>query len=328
MTVHLIEKDSTAELFAAACADLLAGGTEVSPRGMLTREILGAELCLTMPRCRLIGPASGRLINPAFAVAEALWILSGSDGSWIFGYNRALHQYADRGTLQGAYGPRIRRWAGVIDQLDHVRRTLETDPASRQGVVQIYDPVRDTRGHRDVPCTLNYRFYVRDGRLDMHTTMRSQDVWLGLPYDLFTVTVIQELMAGWLGVAVGVLRHTVDSLHLYKQHFDAAGVVPADLSASEPMGPLAVAWENLDDVLAAVITDGNLPQGTAPMWSTFAKVLASYRAWTSGDRSGARDVASAVTAHGEDEGAGLGRTLLAWYDHLDAARAEKAGAAA
>ncbi len=50
----------------------------------------------------------------------------------------------------------------------------------------------------------------------MHTTMRSQDLWLGFPYDIFTATLIQELLAGWLEVGVGEYHHHVDSLHLYE----------------------------------------------------------------------------------------------------------------
>jgi len=115
-----------------------------------------------------------------------LWILSGSDDPWIYRYNRALVEYTDGGVLRGAYGPRIRRWRGRVDQLDHVRRLLRRDPDSRQAVIQVYDPVKDTRGYRDVPCTVSYRFFLRSGRLRMHTTMRSNDVWLGLPYDQLT----------------------------------------------------------------------------------------------------------------------------------------------
>jgi thymidylate synthase len=76
-------------------------------------------------------------------------------------------------------------------------------------------PARDLTDQRDIPCTLGYRFYVRDTRLHMHTTMRSQDTWLGLPYDLFATTTVMELMAGWLDVDLGGYHHHVDSLHLY-----------------------------------------------------------------------------------------------------------------
>jgi thymidylate synthase len=301
--------DSANELFATVCRAVVNDGREVSPRGIATREILGADLCLTQPRRRFIDLPPARVLNPAFAIAEALWILSGSDDIWIFKYNKNLTRYADEGRLQGAYGPRMRRWAGVIDQLDGVRQTLGRDPDSRQGVIQLYDPVRDTRGHRDVPCTLGYRFFVRSGRLDMFTTMRSQDAWLGLPYDLFATTLLHELMAGWLGVDLGTYHHHVDSLHLYQEYLDAATRLPEAVAESEPMDPLTVAWNGLPALLSGVI-GGDAPQDTSAGWATFAAVMASYRLWSDGDRDQARSSASTI-----DDG--LGAALRRWYDRLE-----------
>lgn len=213
---------SASELFTAACQAVLLNGRVVCPRDLTTTEVIGAHLCLTNPRRRLVDIPPVRVINPAFAVAEALWILSGSDAPWIFDYNDRLRIYADDGVLRGAYGPRLRRWDGQIDQLDAVRQQLIEDRDSRRGVIQLYDPSRDHRGYRDVPCTLGYRFFIRDGRLIMHTSMRSQDLWLGFPYDIFTTTLIHELMAGWLGVELGEYHHHVDSLHLYADNAEAA----------------------------------------------------------------------------------------------------------
>jgi thymidylate synthase len=309
---------SANELYAAACHAVDRHGVVVSPRGLPTTEVLGAHLCLTDPRRRLVDLPPTRVINPAFAVAETLWILSGSDEQWIFDYNRALTRYTDNGRLQGAYGPRMRRWAGRVDQLDQVRRLLARDPDSRQGVIQLFDPERDTRGHRDVPCTLGYRFFLRSGRLRMHTTMRSQDLWLGFPYDIFAATLLQELMAGWLGVEVGEYHHYVDSLHLYAAHAQAAAGLPAQAERSVSMPAIGVEWVGLSDLLSDVIA-GCAPSNAGAGWTMFAAVMASYRAWTSGDREQAR--ASAASTSGV-----LGRALERWYDHINVA--PRAGSAA
>ncbi|MEO6082996.1 MAG: thymidylate synthase [Umezawaea sp.] len=296
------------ELFVAACQAVRHDGVTVSPRGMATTEVLGAHLCLTDPRRRLVDLPPARVINPAFAVAEALWILSGSDDPWIFQYNRALTRYTDDGRLQGAYGPRMRRWHGRVDQLDQVRQLLARDPDSRQGVIQLFDPDRDTRGHRDVPCTLGYRFFVRNGRLQMHTTMRSQDVWLGFPYDVFVATLLQELLAGWLGVEVGEYHHFVDSLHLYDAHTPSAASLPAHPEPSPLTPPIGVEWERLSGLLSEVIA-GCAPPDAGEVWATFAAVMASYRAWAGGDREQARAGAAATPGY-------LGRALQRWYDLL------------
>ncbi|MGN9764273.1 thymidylate synthase [Micromonospora sp. SD12] len=304
----VLTADSASELFAAACQAVLLNGKLVAPRDLTTTEVVGAHLCLTNPRRRLVAVAPIRVINPAFAVAEALWILSGSDDPWIFDFNDNLRRYADDGVLQGAYGPRIRRWDGSVDQLDTVVRKLTVDRQSRQAVVQIFDPARDHRGYRDVPCTLGYRFFIRQGRLVMHTSMRSQDLWLGFPYDIFATTLLHELMAGWLGVEVGEYHHHVDSLHLYAEHAPAA----AECLHHEPivteMEPIAVTWPSLDAVLAQIIgSEGNMSDGTP--WDTFGQVLTSYRKWKLGERDLARKFA-------HDTPGPLGASLVAWYQHL------------
>jgi thymidylate synthase len=281
---------------------------------MATTEILGAHLRLTQPRRRFVDVPPLRLLNPAFAVAEALWILSGSDDDWIFQYNRALTRYADDGVLRGAYGPRMRRWNG-IDQLDRTRQLLQHDPDSRQAVIQLYDPQRDTLGHRDVPCTLGYRFYLRRGRLHMHTTMRSQDVWLGFPYDIFTNTLIQELLAGWLGAELGEYHHHIDSLHLYAEHASAAEQLAHDPDPSPVMPEVAIPWNIADQVLRNTITAPPTRGLTGP-WSAFADILASYRAWTTGHRNHART----MLAHTDSD---LARALERWYDHLASIQAEQ-----
>jgi thymidylate synthase len=260
------------------------------------------------PRRRFVDVPPVRVLNPAFAVAEALWILVGSDDPWIFDYNRALRRYADDGRLQGAYGPRLRRWQGAVDQLAQVRDLLRRDPDSRQAIVQLFDPGRDHRGYRDVPCTLGYHFLVRGGRLHMYTTMRSQDLWLGFPYDVFTATILQELLAGWLRVELGTYHHRVDSLHLYDKDVALASQLgPAEPSAR--MARLAVPWESFQDVLANALANRPL-DAVSGMWRAFAEILASYRAWGAGDRDEARSRAAAV-------GGDLGSALERWYQRLD-----------
>lgn len=307
--MYAVTSDSANDLYQIVCRDVLGNGQRAAPRGMATTELLAARLCLTQPRRRFVAVAPARRLNPAFAVAEALWILSGSDESWIFDYNRSLEQFADDGRLQGAYGPRMRRWRGEVDQLDYVRRLLARDPDSRQAVIQLYDPQLDTRGNRDVPCTLNYRFLVRHGRLDMHTTMRSNDVWLGLPYDIFTATLLQELMAGWLGVKLGCYYHHVDSLHLYERDYESAARVAAmTVTASPAMPTIEAPAEGFTDFLDAVVA-GTPTSDANGIWWDLAAVLNSYRLWVGGDRPTARIAACGVEGD-------LGRALRDWYEHL------------
>ncbi|WP_017601116.1 thymidylate synthase [Nocardiopsis lucentensis] len=308
-----IEAASANELFSAAAHTVMSEGSPVAPRGGATREVLGAHLLLRDPRRRLISAPPIRILNPAFAVAEAVWILSGSDDAWIFDYNRRLAEFADDGVLRGAYGPRLRRWRGVIDQLDRVRHLLLEDPDTRRAVIQLYDPGLDSAPNKDVPCTLGFRFFLRDGRLRMHTTMRSQDLWLGFCYDVFTFSVLHELMAHWVGAELGEYHHHVDSLHLYAEHWDAALRLPTAPAPSPRSAPLAVAWEDLDTTLARTRTGGPpLPAA----WDQFAWTMHSYRLWKAGNHGEARNLALAIPG-------ALGADLTTWYDHLTRRRNER-----
>lgn len=296
--------DSVAELFAGA-VDLARDGRPTSPRGMATREVLDVGIRLTQPRARLfVGPPS-RILNPAFAVAETVWILSGSDAPWIFEFNGRLEQYADDGVLRGAYGPRMRRWGGAVDQLRRVIEILTEDPDSRRALIQLYDPARDTAGHRDVPCTLGFQFHLRQGRLDMTTSMRGQDVWIGLPYDVFFYTVLHELVAGWLGAELGEFRHHVGSLHIYDRDLERAEAMTA-VTALPTMPDLTAGWDGFDDLLARV--QAGDATGHAD-WDAMSSTMRSYRLWKQGRREEAQAVA-------DDADGPLREAMALWYGKL------------
>jgi hypothetical protein len=79
----LIRGETISQIYPVVLRQILERGTNVAPRGLPTIEVLGCQLRLERPRARVLH-ATGRIINPAFAVAEAVWILSGSDEPWIY----------------------------------------------------------------------------------------------------------------------------------------------------------------------------------------------------------------------------------------------------
>jgi thymidylate synthase len=294
------------DLYLRTVGRILRAGRPVSPRGEPTIELFPAQLVLTHPRARVL-TVEGRIINPAFAAAEALWVVSGSDSPWIYDFNSRLTAFADDGVLRGAYGPRLRRWSGHIDQLAYVRDTILHDPDTRRAVIQLFDPAATSTAHKDVPCTVGYRFLLRDGRLNMFVTMRSQDAWLGLPYDIFTNTVLHELMAGWVGAALGTYHHFVDSLHLYARDLTAARRLRATGSDHEPTDPpLTVSWEQRDALFADACA--GTVRGDDGLRS-LALCVRSYRHWKQGDRGAARAMADDIPGD-------LGVALRRWYAHL------------
>jgi thymidylate synthase len=186
-----------------------------------TREVLQASILITDPRERWV---VSRLppINVAFALIEVLWILSGrNDSSLPVAFNKALPKYAGLGaTFHGAYGHRLRKHFGV-DQFERAFESLRANPESRQVVLQLWDaradlPTRDgIPAAADIPCNVLSMLKVRDGALYWTQILRSNDVHLGLPYNLVQFTMLQEILAGWLGLKVGHYMHVADSLHAY-----------------------------------------------------------------------------------------------------------------
>lgn len=267
---------SAGDVFLRSVRAVLAKGAPVSPRLTPTRELTGVQLRVLKPKARLVGPETGRRINPAFAVAEALWIIGGSDDPWIHEYNSQLHRFVGNGSPPGAYGPRVRRWGpNSKDQLLSAYQCLVNDPDSRRAVIQVFDPAIDPGTGIDVPCTLSYRFLARSSKLHMFVTMRSQDVWLGLPYDIFSATVIMEVLANWLGIGLGECTVSVDSLHLYERDIaktaSTTGRVASDRDA---LRALSTQPSDLDPTIQHVLTDSaHLTEG----WQDAARILSSHR---------------------------------------------------
>jgi thymidylate synthase len=230
-----------------------------SGRRLPTRELLHVAFSIDDPRQRWVLSRSPAL-NPAFVLAEVLWILNGNDEAPLLNFwNTRLRQFAgDCNTYHGAYGRRLRSHFGV-DQLLRAVSVLRNNPDSRQVVLQIYDPAVDlpnpdgTPADSDIPCNVTSILKVRDGRLEWLQVMRSNDLHLGLPHDLVQFTTLQEILAGWIGVELGPYHQISDSLHVYQDHFDAvADSLRQDrIEIPNNNGQLAT---SMDDGLAALAT--------------------------------------------------------------------------
>jgi thymidylate synthase len=189
-----------------------------SPRGQ-TLEVVGANLWLRNVRDRLVTD-NRRKLNVGLAVLEFVTTVTGITSIKPFvSIARAFKEFeGDNGRLDGAYGGRLVTSEG--SQLKAVYEMLSVKPLSRQAVVHFHGP-EDVFGwkdyHPNVPCTQSIQFLIRHGCLDAIVTMRSNDLYLGLPYDLFNFTMIHEFLALQLGIPVGRYFHNVGTLHAYNK---------------------------------------------------------------------------------------------------------------
>ncbi|MGG6895888.1 thymidylate synthase [Rhizobium sp. BR 315] len=198
---------------------LSSGAAAVGTRGGIL-EILGVTLRIKNPLARV--SRSQDRGKPFSALGELLWYLHGSDKlEFIEPYIGRYRDDAEDGVIHGAYGPRFHAMRGDINQIGNVVRLLEENPESKRAVIQLFDAADITRRFKEIPCTTTMQFLVRDGRLYLSVTMRSNDAYLGLPHDVFCFTMLQEMMARRLQCELGEYYHYVGSMHVYDRSVEA-----------------------------------------------------------------------------------------------------------
>jgi len=217
---------------------ILTTGSMVSPRGKHTLEI--PQHTVRVPMRRPVLTVTERKLSYQFMAAEAYWILSGDETvEGIATWNQRIHAFSDDGKIFfGAYGPKI------SDQLDYVVTKLAEDQFSRQAGLTIWR--EKPKRTKDVPCTVAIFAFIRGDKLNLSVYMRSSDVWLGLPYDVFNFSMLAHLICCRLhaqkGILVspGTLYLTAASSHLYEEQWaqakelTIAAMVPSVLGLSPP----------------------------------------------------------------------------------------------
>lgn len=217
------------DAYAAVLAAILDGGRSISPRGLHTREIAPFSFVLANPRHRCITNSARRWSFP-LAIGEFCWHASGSkELTSIEYYAKRWRDYSNDGeTIRGScYGHRMFRGSATHpSQWNRIVDLLKRDPDSRRAVIDLFDATIDLDSDsKDVPCANLVQFLIREGKLLVFVSMRSNDAIWGLPYDVFLFTMFQELMAVELGLELGPYYHSATSMHLYERHFELARLI-------------------------------------------------------------------------------------------------------
>lgn len=219
--IRLPTFDGASEAVAATIRDVLDHGEVVSPRGLTTFETRDVGFRIVDIRRRVIGIPERRWSLP-LAAAELIWHRAARrDVASLARLAPQWSRFADESGLVSAscYGARIfSSGEDGVSAWDRAAHVLQKDPDTRRAMIGLADgPATDLWGSNDVSCASSLHFMIREGRLDLTVHMRSNDVMLGLPYDVFTFTALQELMAFKLNVPVGLYTHLANSMHLYER---------------------------------------------------------------------------------------------------------------
>lgn len=229
----LIQAESGSAAYKRVLSQVLASESVVSPRGLKCRELTDVTVEVKWAY-KAVPQLARRLMNPKIGAAEYCQLLAGVSclSQLDAASNGKFSQFADAGALRGAYGPR------VYYQLPVVADLLEKDPDSRQAVVTVFGATAPELAapKHDVPCTVALMFKIRDGRLNCTVIMRSSDAWLGIPYDWWQFSRLQQTMAWALSALPGSFTFFASSLHLYERNAEAAEAM-ADSEVADDLIP-------------------------------------------------------------------------------------------
>ena len=159
-------------------------------------------------------------------IYELLWFLKGStniDYLKEHGVN-IWDEWADeRGELGPVYGAQWRSWptqdGNSIDQISDVITRIKSDPDSRRLIVSAWN-VSQIEKMALPPCHALFQFYVAKGRLSCQLYQRSADIFLGVPFNIASYSLMILMIAKATGLEAGDFVHTLGDAHLYLNHLN------------------------------------------------------------------------------------------------------------
>ncbi len=184
-------------------------------------------------------------------VHELLWFLRGETNVESLRRNGVTiwDEWADeKGELGPIYGSQWRSWSApsgeTIDQIDAAVRMIRETPASRRILVSAWN-VADLPRMALPPCHVLFQFYVAKGRLSCQLYQRSADVFLGVPFNIASYSLLTHMIAHVTGLQAGEFIHTLGDAHLYRNHLEQARLQ----LEREPMLPPALVFaRDLNDL--------------------------------------------------------------------------------
>jgi thymidylate synthase len=203
--------------------EILTKGTPKADRtGTGTRSLFGYQMrfdlaegfpCLTTKKLHL------RSI-----IVELLWFLRGDTNvAYLHEHDVSIwDEWADeRGELGPVYGYQWRSWptpdGGHIDQIARLIEQIRTNPDSRRLIVSAWN-VADIDKMALPACHCLFQFYVAGGKLSCQLYQRSADVFLGVPFNIASYSLLTLMVAQVCGLEPGSFVHSFGDVHLYSNH--------------------------------------------------------------------------------------------------------------
>lgn len=170
-------------------------------------------------------------------IHELLWLINGDTNIKYLHDNKVSiwDEWADsNGDLGPIYGAQWRNWNNEgIDQIADVINSLKNNPNSRRHIVTAWNPsVLPDESSKDFaanvangkaalpPCHAFFQFYVADNKLSCQLYQRSADVFLGVPFNIASYSLLTMMIAQVCGLGLGDFVHTFGDVHIYNNHIE------------------------------------------------------------------------------------------------------------
>lgn len=216
--------------------DVVDNGTDRGDRtGVGTRSVFGRQMRFNLAEGFPL--VTTKKVHLRSIIYELLWFLNGStDNNWLRERKVNIwNEWAlENGDLGPIYGKQWRSWqcpnGDVVDQISDVVRQIRTKPTSRRLIVSAWNPAElpdETinpqanveQGRMALaPCHCLFQFYVADGKLSCQLYQRSADLFLGVPFNIASYSLLTHMIAQQCDLDVGEFVHTFGDCHLYQNH--------------------------------------------------------------------------------------------------------------
>ena len=169
-------------------------------------------------------------------IYELLWFLKGDTNIKYLQENgvKIWDAWADsNGDLGPVYGFQWRNWNNDgIDQISNLINDLKNNPSSRRHLISAWNPsvLPDTSKSFEAnvangkaalpPCHAFFQFHVINGKLSCQLYQRSADIFLGVPFNIASYSLLTIMIAQVCDLKVGDFIHTFGDAHIYSNHFD------------------------------------------------------------------------------------------------------------
>ena len=161
-------------------------------------------------------------------IYELLWFLRGDTNiKYLNEHGVSIwDEWADEnGNLGRVYGAQWRDWRGLngthVDQITKVISEIRENPSSRRLIVSAWNPA-EIHTMALPPCHVLFQFYVNQGELSCQLYQRSADLFLGVPFNIASYSLLTMMVAQACDLKPGDFVHTFGDLHLYSNHLEQA----------------------------------------------------------------------------------------------------------